>query len=337
MKKKSLKIGYLGTGTWGIALACILASNKHKVTMWGRSVEHVAGLKETRMHPKLPGFKAPSSIVFTHNLAEAVEDADVIIESVTSAGMRAVFADVYAIRKKMCPVVITSKGIEQNTGLLLPEVVLEILGDENKKNIGCLSGPSHAEEVIKNLPTSIVSSSYETSCAVLIKEIFTTPTFRIYPNLDIQGVSFGAAMKNIIAIACGISDGLGFGDNTKAALMTRGLHEIRKLSVTKNANPETLNGLSGLGDLCVTCLSTLSRNYRFGNLIAEGLSPIEAKNMIGMVVEGMYTCVSALQLGKKHQIAVPITEVTHAIIYQGMNPKDAVNALLTRAIKEEHL
>lgn len=221
--------------------------------------------------------------------------------------------------------------------MLLPELILELFGPSFKDKIGCLSGPSHAEEVIEKLPTSVVSASYDSPLMGEIRDIFATPFFRIYPNGDMHGVAFGGAMKNIIAIACGISDGLGFGDNTKAALMTRGLHEIRKLSVTKGARSETLNGLSGLGDLCVTCLSKLSRNYKFGRLIAEGLSPESAKQKIGMVVEGAYTCVSALQLGGKAGIEVPITAAVCAILYEGLNPRDAVRSLLQRAIKEEHL
>lgn len=334
MSKK--KIGYLGTGTWGVALASLLGESC-EVLMWGRNKEMVAHLNETRAHPKLPGFTLPPTVSFTSDFEKAVKDADILVESVSSSGVRTVFQNVLDVRKKLCPIVVTSKGIEQNTGLLLCEVVLDIIGEENKNLIGCLSGPSHAEEVVKRLPTSIVSSGFNKSVALLIKEIFTTQNVRIYPNLDIKGVSFGGAIKNIIAIACGISDGLGYGDNTKAALMTRGLHEMRKLGVIKNANPETLNGLSGLGDLCVTCLSTHSRNYRFGNLIAEGLSPDEAKKTIGMVVEGAYTCLSALQLGKKHHIAIPVTEVIHSIIYEQMDPRDAVTLLLNRAIKEEHL
>src|SRR5271156_6703933 len=197
-----------------------------------------------------------------------------------------------------------------------------------RKNICCLSGPSHAEEVIQKLPTSVVVASYDPNLMRQIVEIFNTPFFRVYPNADMNGVAFGGAMKNIIAIACGISDGLGFGDNTKAALMTRGLHEIRKLAVTKGCNPETLNGLSGMGDLCVTCLSKLSRNYMFGRLIAEDLDPQVAQEKIGMVVEGAYTCVSALQLAQKNHIAVPITQAVYSILYDGLNPRDAVKSLL---------
>ena len=260
-----------------------------------------------------------------------------IVESVTSSGIRPLFKRILELGPIDCPIVITSKGIEQGTGLLLPEVVSQILGVEESPLVGCLSGPSHAEEVIQHLPTSVVCSAYDANVMKLIHELFTTPSFRIYPNSDIRGVSFGGAMKNIIAIACGIADGLGCGDNTKAALMTRGLHEIKKLSTVKHCKPETLNGLSGMGDLCVTCLSRHSRNYRLGRLIAEGFSPEGARQIIGMAVEGIYSCVSARELGLKHHIPVPITDATYAIIYENLDPRVAVKALLTRTIKEEHL
>jgi glycerol-3-phosphate dehydrogenase (NAD(P)+) len=285
----------------------------------------------------LPGFKIPDEITITSDLKEAVDRADLLVESVTSAGVRPVFKDVLASGPIEVPIVLTSKGIEQKTGLLLPEVVSELLGVHESDLVGCISGPSHAEEVINDLPTSVVCSAYAPAVMQKIQEIFTSPSFRVYPNRDIRGVCFGGAMKNIIAIACGIADGLGCGDNTKAALMTRGLHEIRKLCIVKACRPETLNGLSGMGDLCVTCLSTLSRNYRFGRLIAEGLSPQGAREKIGMAVEGVYTCVSALELARKHQIPIPITEATHEVIFGGLDPRAAVKALLTRAIKEEHL
>jgi glycerol-3-phosphate dehydrogenase (NAD(P)+) len=325
------KIGYLGAGTWGFALASVLANNGNEVVVWTRDPEFAKLLQKTRVHPKLPGMTAPENIRFTSNMKEAVDGADCLVESVTSAGIRPCFEQVGAVK---VPVILTSKGIEQGTGLLLPEVVSSVLKSEM---IGALSGPSHAEDLVLNMPTSVVCSAYEPSIMMMIQELFTTPTFRIYPNSDIHGVCFGGAMKNIIAIACGISDGLGCGDNTKAALMTRGLHEIRKLCVVKDCKPETLNGLSGMGDLCVTCMSVHSRNYRFGRLVAEGFSPEGARQKIGMAIEGIYTCVSARQLGHKHKIPVPITEVTHAIIYEGLDPREAVKALLTRAIKEEHL
>lgn len=332
-----MKICYLGAGTWGFCLASLLASKGHRVALWTKRDDFAKLLAKTRKHPKLPNFEAHPTVIPTSDLTMALENADCIVESITSAGIRPVFEQIRTLGKENCPIVITSKGIEQDSCLLLPEVVLDVMGPSHRKFVGCLSGPSHAEEVIEKLPTSVVCSAYEPDIMQQIHDLFSTPFLRVYPNSDINGVSFGGAMKNIIAIACGISDGLGFGDNTKAALMTRGLHEIRKLSITKEAKSETLNGLSGLGDLCVTCLSKHSRNYKFGHLIAEGQSPDEAKKNVGMVVEGAYTCVAALQLAKKARIAVPITEAVYAIIYEKMNPRDAVKSLLQRAIKEEHL
>lgn len=332
-----MKIAYLGAGTWGFSLASLLASKGNEVVLWTADPEFAKTLSKKREHPKLPRFKADETLQFTSDLKEALQGAAFLIESVTSMGVRPVFEQVLAAGGVHCPIVVTSKGIEQNSGLLLPEVVLQVLGNDYRHLIGCISGPSHAEELIQKLPTSVVSSSYDSQLMVTISELFTTPYFRIYPNADINGVAFGGAMKNIIAIACGISDGLGFGDNTKAALMTRGLHEIRKLSSLKGCNPETLNGLAGLGDLCVTCLSKHSRNYKFGHLIADGLDPQSAKDHIGMVVEGVYTAVSAYQLGQKFGIPLPITEAVYSIIYEGLNPRDAVKALLQRSIKEEHL
>jgi len=335
MKKK--KICYLGAGTWGFCLASLLASKGYEVALWTKRDDFAKLLAKTRQHPKLPNYEAHKTVTPTSNLGAALEGADFIVESVTSMGIRPVFEQVKQLAKISCPIVITSKGIEKDSCLLLPEVVVDVLGPTSRKFVGCLSGPSHAEEVIAKLPTAVVCSAYEPDLMHQIHDLFSTPFFRIYPNADINGVSFGGAMKNIIAIACGISDGLGYGDNTKAALMTRGLHEMSKLSVTKHAKPETLNGLSGLGDLCVTCLSAHSRNYKFGHLIAEGLSPEQAKDAVGMVVEGVYTCVAALQLAKKAHISVPITEAVYSILYENLNPQDAVKSLLQRAIKEEHL
>lgn len=325
-----MKVGYLGAGTWGFALATVLANNGHEVVVWTRDPAFATLLQKTRKHPKLDG-KAPDNIRFTSNLEEALRGAEVIVESVTSSGIRSVFKQV---GKRDVPVIVTSKGIEQGTGLLLPEVIGELVGE---KWVGCLSGPSHAEDIMQNMPTSVVCSAFDPEVMKLIQQLFTTPTFRIYPNSDIRGVSFGGAMKNIIAIACGIADGLGCGDNTKAALMTRGLHEIKKLCVVKECNRETLSGLSGMGDLCVTCMSVLSRNYRFGRLVAEGFSPEGARQKIGMAVEGIYTCVSARELGALHQIPIPITEATYQIVYGELDPREAVKTLLQRAIKEERL
>lgn len=331
------KIAYLGAGTWGFSLSSLLGRNGHSVIVWTRDPTIAKALQTTRLHPKLPGSIAPDNVTFTSSIDEALNGADLMIESVTTSGIRPVFQQVLQRGKIRIPVILTSKGIEQGTGKLLPEVLGELLGVEESPLLGCLSGPSLADEVSRNMPTSIVCSAYDPAIMTLIHQLFSTPTFRIYPNADLKGVCFGGAMKNIIAIACGIADGLGCGDNAKAALMTRGLHEMRKLCLVKQCKPETLNGLSGMGDLCLTCLSTHSRNYRYGRLIAEGLSPDGARQKIGMAIEGAYSCVSACELGRKFDVPVPVTEATFAIIYEGMHPKEAVQALLQRLIKEEHL
>lgn len=332
-----MKICFLGTGIWGYCLASLLASNGHSVTSWSIDPKLVARLKKGEDHPFLAGHKPLPGMHFTTDLKEALSGADLIVESVTSAGLRSVLEQVKATIAPECPLVITSKGIEQNSGEILTEVAVQVLGEKYRPIVGILSGPSFAAEVIKGLPTSVVASAYNTDDMLLIAETFTNGAFRVYPNNDVKGVAYGGALKNIIAIACGISDALGLGHSTKAALITRGLHEIRKLAVANGCKADTLNGLSGLGDLCLTCSSTLSRNYRFGQLLAQGRSPEESKNQIQMVVEGAYTCVSALQLSKKSKVPMPITETVYKIIYEHMLPKDAVQALMQRTIKEEHL
>ena len=333
-----MKITCLGLGAWGFTLANLLASNGHDVLGWSLDTKLIDSLEKNQQHPKFLGHKKESALKVTADLKKALAHGEIVLESVTSKGIRDVLEKILKIDPQFSsPIILTSKGIEQKTGLLVDEIVLDVMGERYKSKIGSLSGPSIAKEVMNQLPTSCVCSAYDTHLMELIKTIFVNHYFRVYPNSDVLGVEFGGAMKNIIAIACGISDGLGFGTNTKAAIMTRGLHEIRKLSVTKGCNPKTLNGLSGLGDLCTTCLSPDSRNYRFGFLIAEGLSPEQAQEHIGMVVEGVNTCVSALELGEKAGISLPITEAIYHIVYKGLSPTEAVKALLTREIKEENL
>ncbi len=329
-----MRIGVLGAGAWGTCLAHHLAEKGEEVTLWVREPELLKVLRSKNEHPKLLGVQLSSKLTFSGDLLEVARDKEMLVESVTSKGLRPVLGEIGTLT---CPLVITSKGIEQKTGLLLPDLAVDVLGEQARPFIGCLSGPSHAEEVIKESPTSVTAASYEESVRKLISKVFTTVFFRVYPNSDINGVAFGGAMKNVIAIACGLSDGLGFGDNTRAALMTRGLHEIRKLSSVKGCRPETLNGLSGMGDLCVTCMSTHSRNYCFGRLIAEGKGMDEAREKIGMVVEGAYTCVSALELAKKEGVPVPITEGVYQILYNGLDPLEAVRHLMQREIKDENL
>lgn len=332
------KIGYLGMGAWGYCLASLLAAKgDYELVCWTTKPELARHLTQTREHPLLPGHQSKGQMVFTTDMAYALHDADMIVESVTSAGLRPVFEQVRSLGLPSCPIVITSKGIEQDTGRILPEVAVEVLGESFHPLIGFLSGPSFAQEVIRGLPTSVVGTGYSLDVISCICETFVTPTFRIYPNTDILGVAFGGALKNIIGIACGISEGLALGCSSKAALMTRGLHEIRKLAVACGCKSETLSGLAGMGDLCVTCSSPMSRNFRFGMLLAQGMSAEEARQRIGMVIEGAYTCVSALQLSKQQGVDMPIAEAVYQIIYQSLHPKDAVSALMQRAVKEEHL
>jgi glycerol-3-phosphate dehydrogenase (NAD(P)+) len=332
-----MQIGYLGAGAWGFTLASLLAKKGYKVISWTKKKELADLLNSGKDHPKFPGYKAPENLTFTSNIEDVLSHAELLVEGVTSAGLRPTMELVSSLGVPECPIVLTSKGIEQNTGLFLTQVVSEVLGKEHRPKIGCVSGPSIAIEVLRGAPASLVCSGYDQGVIQKTLEVFTTPTLRVYPNPDIHGIELGGAMKNIIAIACGASDGLGFGDNAKAALMTRGLHEIRRLAIKKGCLPETINGLAGMGDLCVTCLSKHSRNYQFGHLIAGGLSVEEAKNKIGMVVEGAYTCLSAVQVAKKLEIELPISEAVYQVLYEGLPPKDVVKMLLQRAIKKEYL
>lgn len=332
-----MRIGYLGIGAWGYCLSSLLASKGYELICWTTKAELANRLSLTREHPLLPGLQSGGKMTFTTDMAQAVCDVDFLVESVTSAGLRPVLNQLKSFNISPCPFVITSKGIEQGSGLILADVAVEVLGESSRSYIGCLSGPSFAQEVIRGQPTSVVGSAYNYENMMLICDVFSTPSFRVYPNHDIHGVMFGGALKNIIGIACGISEGLNLGKSAMASLMTRGLHEIRKLAVARGCRAETLYGLAGMGDLCVTCSSPISRNFRFGTLIAQGLSLQEAYHKIGMVVEGAYTCVSALQLGKQMNIPLPITEMVYKIIYENMPPKNAVAFLMQRAIKEEHL
>lgn len=333
-----MKIAYLGTGAWGFALASLLAAKGYKVHSWSLSEEQVKQLTLTREHEMLPGHKSEGDMTFTTDLEKVLDGAELIVESVTSKGIRPVFERVKAIGAfPACPIVVTSKGIEQNSGLILPEVVVEVLGAEYRRWIGALSGPSFAQDVVRGLPTSVVGSGFTKEVAEMVCQTFSTNTFRVYPNLDMIGVAYGGALKNIIAIACGISEGLALGYSCNAALITRGLHEIRKLAVARGCHTETLYGLSGMGDLCLTCGSIMSRNFRFGHMLAQGLTPEEAREKIGMVVEGAYTCLSALQLSRELQVPMPITEMVYKIIYEGLPASEAVGHLMKRAVKEEHL
>lgn len=335
---KEIRIACLGMGAWGMALANLLATKeKHKVICWTTDPELIRYVQEKHEHPSLPGLKISDKISMTTSLAEAIDSADYIVESVTSAGLRPVLERVRSLGRLEVPLILTSKGIEQDSGKTLPDVALDVVGSDCLNKIAVLSGPSFAQDVMRKYPTSVVASAYESDLIGEVVALFTTPFFRVYPNADIRGVAFGGALKNVIAIACGISDGLCLGASAKAALMTRGLHEIRKLSQAFGCKSETLFGLSGMGDLCLTCQSSMSRNFRFGVMLAEDLSPEEAQKRVGMVVEGAYTAVSAAQLSKRANVEMPITNVIYSILNEGLTPKKAVELLMQRAVKEEHL
>lgn len=332
-----MKIGFLGAGTWGYCLASLLASKGLSVVSWTRDAQLASHLETDRRHPHLKGRLAPPALHVTTDLSEVLDGSNVLIEAVTSKGIRPVFEQVHALEAPRCPIIMTSKGIEQNSGLILPEVVIEVFGAAIRPQLGLLSGPGYAQEVMDGLPTSLVGTAFSTEVMQFVCDLFATQTLRVYPNSDVIGVALGGALKNVVAIACGISDGLGYGNGAKAALMTRGLHEIRKLGLALGCKTDTFHGLAGMGDIFLTCGSLMSRNYRFGHLLAAGRSVAQAHQEIGMVVEGAYTCVSALQLSQQQKIEMPITEQVHRILFERLAPSEAVRGLMARVIKEEHL
>lgn len=332
-----MRIAVLGVGTWGYCLAKLLASKGYDVVAWGRRPELVAELNLTGQHPKLPLSFFLEKPTFTDNLQQALDGATFIVESVTTKGIRQTLDLVRSAGVKPCPLVITSKGIERDTGMILPDLAIDVLGSEWGNHVGALSGPSYAQEVIQGMPTSVVATAYSSATTMTICETFSTKSFRVYPNTDVRGVSFGGALKNCIAIACGVSDGLGLGNSSKAAVMTRGLHEMRKLGVALGCKAETFYGLSGMGDVFLTCSSLMSRNFRFGYLLAQGRTPDQAQHEIGMVVEGANTCFAGLFLGEKAGVPMPITENVSRILREEMKPIESVAVLMQRTVKEEHL
>lgn len=332
-----MKIAYLGLGSWGYSLASLLAKKGHQILGWTTDLKLAETLTQKKAHPRFPECPVSPNISVTLSLEEALDGGEIIVESVTSEGLRPVLTQVKKTGLKPRPLVITSKGIEKHTRLITPEVAVEVLGEGWKNWVSLLSGPSLAHEVIRGLPTSVVVASYHYEIMLKISEIFTTDSFRVYPNSDIVGVALGGALKNVIAIACGASDGLRLGFSARAALITRGLHEICKLAQGFGCRVETLYGLSGMGDLCVTCTSDLSRNFRFGKRVGEGVSVQEALKEIGMVVEGYHTVIAAKEIADQLHISLPITQTVFEALYQGLKPEDAVLRLMERPIKEEHL
>ena len=326
-------IAVLGAGSWGTALSMVLCGKGHKVNLWTRDEEQYKDMVCTRKNNKyLPDINLPENLNLYIDLQRAVSNADAILISVPSQSVREILRKIKPYLKGDEIIINSSKGLEKDTYLTISQVANAELPD-NK--FAVLSGPSHAEEVCKNMPTTIVVASKSKATAELVQDLFITPGFRVYTNPDVIGVELGGALKNVIAFGAGIADGLGFGDNAKAALITRGISEIARLGKVMGANKSTFAGLSGIGDLIVTCTSMHSRNRRAGILIGKGKGLEETLREIGMVVEGIVTTKAAYELAKKHNVEMPITQEIYHVIYNGGNPGEAVTNLMTRSRKHE--
>ncbi len=322
-----------GGGSWGTAIARLLSNKGHKVNFYIRNEQVIEDIKKNKENSKyLPGAKFENEINLTNDLESVLNGIDAFIIGVPTSSIREILNKIKNKISKDTIIVNLSKGIEVESLDRISEISKEILIDNP---FVALSGPSHAEEVGKDIPTTLVASSENLEVAQLIQKEFSTPIFRIYTNPDLVGVEMGGALKNIIALAAGMNDGLGYGDNTKAALMTRGIYEMSKLGISLGANPHTFNGLSGIGDLIVTCTSMHSRNRRAGILIGEGKSMDEACKEVGQVVEGVKTVKSAYKLSQVKGIEMPITKALYRVLYEGYDPNKAVYELMTRKNKDE--
>ena len=334
----SKQIGIVGAGSWGIALAYLLSNNGHEVIVWSRRQETVDKL--TAYHgneEKLPNVLLDENVRFTCNIEEAVKDKDLIVLVLPSAHMREtvklIAPFVNPTQEHPQIIVNCSKGIEESTLMLMSDVILdEIPGS----NVCVLSGPSHAEEVGKGMPTTIVVGAFEKDIARYVQNVFMSNVFRVYISPDMLGIEIGAALKNVIALAAGIADGYGLGDNAKAALITRGIAEIGRLGMAMGGKFETFGGLSGIGDLIVTCASMHSRNRRAGILIGQGKSAQEAMDEVKMVVEGVYSAKAALKLAEQHDVEMPIVKGVNEILFEGKKPEEVINDLMLRDKKIEN-
>lgn len=328
------KIGILGAGSWGTALAVLLHENGHNVVLWSHSPEKAEKLSETRFNEsKLPGVEIPREIEITGDLERALSEKDVLVLAVPSSAIRATCRQIAGWIRPGQIIVDVAKGIEKGTFSTMTDIIRqEIAGAD----AAVLSGPSHAEEVGRRLPTTCVIGAGTEQTARYLQGIFMSPVFRVYISPDILGIELGGALKNVIALAAGIADGLGYGDNIKAALITRGIAEIARLGVKMGGRIETFSGLTGIGDLIVTCASMHSRNRRAGILIGQGRSVEEAMEEVQMVVEGVYSTRAAVELGQKYGVELPIIEQVYQVLFEGKDPKEAVGALMLRDRKVEN-
>lgn len=331
------RIGVIGAGSWGTALATVLARKGHNVVIWVRNRSQAESMNKKRVNEKyLPGIVLDENISITDNISEAAKEAEALLFAVPTQAFRSALEKVLPFIEKDAIVINSAKGIEEGTYLRLSEVACQMVPDIEKR-YAVISGPSHAEEVGRRLPTTVAVASTNKDTANIVQDLFFTDRFRTYVQDDVVGVELGGALKNIIALGAGISDGMGFGDNAKAALMTRGLAEIARLGEALGAKKETFLGLTGVGDLIVTCTSMHSRNRRCGILIGQGKSPDEATLEIGMVVESMFTAMAAYGLAKKAGVEMPITEKIYEVIKGKTDAAAAVEALMGREKKHEKI
>ena len=331
MNRTKEDVAVLGAGSWGTALSLVLADNGHRVRLWGHNEASIQEINKTHMNIKyLPEVKLPETIFGYFSLEEALQDINTVILAVPTKAIREVLQQTIRFRTKPLTVVHVSKGIEPDSLLRISEIIEQELPVSLRKDIVVLSGPSHAEEVSLRHPTTVAVSSKNMEAAEKIQDLFINNNFRVYTNPDIIGVEIGGALKNIIALAAGISDGLGYGDNAKAALITRGLAEIARLGTKMGANPLTFSGLTGIGDLIVTCTSVHSRNWRAGHLLGLGKSLDEVLENMGMVVEGVRTTKAAYQLSKQYDVNMPISNALYNILFNNVSAKNAVDSLMGR-------
>ena len=327
-----MKITVLGSGGWGTALALLLLDNGNDVTLWSFMEEECRVLREKRENPMLKGVPLPEALHLTSSM-DALAESGLVVMATPSFAVRATARKAAPLLRQDAVVVSVAKGIEKDTALCLTQVIGEELG--GKCRVVALSGPSHAEEVGRRVPTGCVAASRDMAAAELVQEVFMSPRFRVYTNSDVLGVELGAALKNVLALCCGISDGMGLGDNTKALLMTRGMTEMARLGVALGGRKETFAGLSGMGDLIVTCTSMHSRNRRCGILIGQDKDVQTAMAEVGATVEGYYAALSAHQLSTKAGVEMPICQRAYRVLYEGQPVQEVVNQLMTRGKRHE--
>lgn len=327
-----MKITVLGSGGWGTALSLLLLDNGNDVTLWSFLEKEAEALRETRENPMLKGVPLPDGLKITTDMG-AVSGCGLVVLATPSFAVRETARKLAPLLDKDALVVSVAKGIEKDTALCMTQIIEEELGGRGR--VAALSGPSHAEEVGRRVPTGVVAASADLEAARQVQDIFMSPRFRVYTNEDVTGVELGAALKNVLALCCGVSDGMGLGDNTKALLMTRGMTEMARLGVAMGGKKETFAGLSGMGDLIVTCTSMHSRNRRCGILIGEGKNAQEAMEQVGAVVEGYFAALSACQLSEKMGVEMPICQCAYDVLYRGESAGHALENLMTRHRRHE--